>query len=60
MADDLSRLLLIDTEKSAPTDSLAAAAFATLLNTPVPQDVRSCRIHDAVAHFTQWLAEPIA
>lgn len=60
MADDLSRLLRADTEQSAPTESLAAAAYTALMRTPAPQDVRACRAHDAVAHFTQWLAEPVA
>lgn len=59
MADELASLLLVETHAKALNTAEELKGFDAVLDAPVPEHIRACRIQGAVASFTSWLAETV-
>lgn len=57
MADEVASLLTSENKKDTHTRSLQMSCFDTITDAPVPEDLRLCRLQDAVSVFTSWLSE---
>lgn len=57
MADEVAVLLMSENRGSTQAQSLQISCFDTIIDAPVPEDLRLCRLQDAVSVFTSWLSE---
>ncbi|GLJ48858.1 hypothetical protein SUGI_1030380 [Cryptomeria japonica] len=57
MADEVTSLLMSENRGDMQTQSLQISCFDTIIDAPVPEDLRLCRLQDAVSVFTSWLSE---
>ncbi|XP_006894942.2 nuclear pore complex protein NUP96 [Amborella trichopoda] len=56
MAEELSTLLSSRISKGS-TRSSQLSCLDTILDAPMPEDIRSCHLQDAISVFTFWLSE---
>lgn len=56
MADEICNLLLLDINEG-PTRDVQLSCFDTVFSAPIPQDIRSNHLQDAVSLFTCFLSE---
>lgn len=59
MADEISLLLLEETKAQALDVSAEMKMFDIVLDAPMPEDVRMCRLQGAVAAFAKLVSEEI-
>ncbi|KAL7099626.1 hypothetical protein ACP275_09G096500 [Erythranthe tilingii] len=56
MAEEICNLLISDSNEGS-TSELQLDCFNTVMRAPLPQDLRSCHLQDAVSVFTTYLSE---
>ncbi|OVA06615.1 Peptidase S59 [Macleaya cordata] len=56
MAEEICSLLLSSGEE-CPTREVQLSSFDTVVNAPLPEDLRSCHLQEAVLLFTDFLSE---
>ncbi|KAJ0988358.1 hypothetical protein J5N97_006714 [Dioscorea zingiberensis] len=56
MAEELCNLL-VSTPGDSSTPSVQMSCFDTMLSAPIPEDLRSCHLQDALSVFTYLLSE---
>ncbi|BBN00670.1 nuclear pore complex protein Nup98-Nup96 [Marchantia polymorpha subsp. ruderalis] len=57
MADDLAILLLAESKVRALDNSEELKSYDAVLDAPLPEHVKACRLQGAVSAFTSWLSE---
>lgn len=57
MADEVASQLMSENKEDVHTLSLQMSCFDTITDAPIPEDLRLCRLQDAVSVFTSWLSE---
>lgn len=56
MAEEISNLLLSDSGEGS-TRGVQLSCFDGVFSAPIPEDLRSCHLQDAVSLFTCYLSE---
>ncbi|CAL5375554.1 unnamed protein product [Camellia sinensis] len=56
MSEEICNLLLLDSGEGS-TREIQLSCFDTVFSAPIPEDVRSCHLQDAVSFFTCHLSE---
>lgn len=59
MADEISSLVLAETKIQSLETNTEMKMFDIVLDAPLPEDVRVCRLQGAVAAFTKLIAAEI-
>lgn len=59
MAEEICNLLLSDSGENS-TREVQLSCYNTIFSAPIPEDVRSCHLQDAVSLFTSFLFETVA
>ncbi|XAR50491.1 hypothetical protein NMG60_11004833 [Bertholletia excelsa] len=58
MSEEIGNLLLSDSGEGSTRD-VQLSCFDTIFSAPIPEDLRSSHLQDAVSFFTCYLAEPV-
>lgn len=56
MAEEISSLLLSDSNEGATVD-VQLSCFETAFRAPMPEDLRSYHLQDAISLYTSYLSE---
>lgn len=59
MADEISSLLLGESKTQSVDKSTEMKMFNIVLDAPVPEDVRMCRLQGALSAFTNLISDEI-
>lgn len=59
MADEISALLLAEAKSQSVDIGVKMRMFDTVLDAPMPEDARMCRVQGATAAFTKWITKEV-
>lgn len=60
MADEITTLLVAETRSQTLDVQTEMKMFDAVLDAPMPEDARMCRVQGAVTAFTSWLLEEVS
>lgn len=59
MAEEICNLLVADSGEGS-TQEVQLSCYNTIFSAPIPEDIRSCHLQDAVSLFTSYLSAEAA
>jgi nuclear pore complex protein Nup98-Nup96 len=59
MADEIAALLLAEAKSQSVDIGVQMRMFDTVLDAPMPEDARMCRVQGATTAFTKWITKEV-